>query len=367
MVDVRQSDSPADILPGRESKGWFNGILTGVFALRVPLLIGVATVAALTLPDQVREIHRILTQERARELLQLALDACLVSLVALSMVLWQTARQHAEDAWTTIPASMCSGGTLRWMLAWGPRVLATLPLLGAALGIWLSRRRSSAGRHRRRGHPREPRAILKQQVDMAREFIKGCARVRRLGRLSSSSWSSLFERNLAPDGSRQARRVAIVEQLDVVPAGHSRLDRPADPRSRARCRRVGVHPDIRAVDGQPRGADRRCSRGTIADLRRADPGDAHHPADLLRGVRPHRQPPVPAQSEPTSSGRPWKPRSTPGSARTQGPQAYRNAARPYPVYVVAAEGGGLYAAYQTAKFLARMQDLCRTSPSTCSR
>ena len=38
--------------------------------------------------------------------------------------------------------------------------------------------------------------------------------------------------------------------------------------------------------------------------------------------------------------------------------AYRNAGKPYPVYVVAAEGGGLYAAYQTAKFLARMQDLC---------
>ncbi|MDX2307607.1 MAG: hypothetical protein NW216_05150 [Hyphomicrobium sp.] len=30
----------------------------------------------------------------------------------------------------------------------------------------------------------------------------------------------------------------------------------------------------------------------------------------------------------------------------------------YPVYVVAAQGGGIYAAYQTAVFLARMQDLC---------
>jgi hypothetical protein len=32
--------------------------------------------------------------------------------------------------------------------------------------------------------------------------------------------------------------------------------------------------------------------------------------------------------------------------------------REYPVYVVAAQGGGLYAAYQSAIFLARMQDLC---------
>lgn len=37
---------------------------------------------------------------------------------------------------------------------------------------------------------------------------------------------------------------------------------------------------------------------------------------------------------------------------------YREGGRPYPVYVVAAEGGGLYAAYHVAKFLARMQDLC---------
>ena len=30
----------------------------------------------------------------------------------------------------------------------------------------------------------------------------------------------------------------------------------------------------------------------------------------------------------------------------------------YPVYIVAAEGGGIYAAYQSATFLARLQDLC---------
>src|SRR5262249_53572571 len=35
---------------------------------------------------------------------------------------------------------------------------------------------------------------------------------------------------------------------------------------------------------------------------------------------------------------------------------YRDSA--YPVYVVSAQGGGMYAAYQTAIFLARLQDLC---------
>ncbi|MEL6318197.1 MAG: hypothetical protein AAFR16_11235, partial [Pseudomonadota bacterium] len=40
--------------------------------------------------------------------------------------------------------------------------------------------------------------------------------------------------------------------------------------------------------------------------------------------------------------------------------AYEEAGKPYPVYVVAAQGGGLYAAYQSATFLARLQDACPT-------
>ncbi|MEL6280116.1 MAG: hypothetical protein AAFR28_14730, partial [Pseudomonadota bacterium] len=37
---------------------------------------------------------------------------------------------------------------------------------------------------------------------------------------------------------------------------------------------------------------------------------------------------------------------------------YQDRNQPYPVYIVAAQGGGLYAAYQTSVFLARMQDAC---------
>ncbi|MEQ1577766.1 MAG: hypothetical protein ABL894_08940 [Hyphomicrobium sp.] len=37
---------------------------------------------------------------------------------------------------------------------------------------------------------------------------------------------------------------------------------------------------------------------------------------------------------------------------------FKNAGRKYPVYVVAAQGGGIYAAHHTATFLAGLQDLC---------
>ena len=38
---------------------------------------------------------------------------------------------------------------------------------------------------------------------------------------------------------------------------------------------------------------------------------------------------------------------------------YRDRNAPYPIYVVAAEGGGIYAAQQTLNFLSEMQDVCR--------
>ena len=40
--------------------------------------------------------------------------------------------------------------------------------------------------------------------------------------------------------------------------------------------------------------------------------------------------------------------------------AYAKASKIYPVFIVAAQGGGAYAAYNSATFLARMQDLCST-------
>ena len=39
-------------------------------------------------------------------------------------------------------------------------------------------------------------------------------------------------------------------------------------------------------------------------------------------------------------------------------EAFAKEGRPYPVYIIAAQGGGLYAAYQSAIFLTRLQDLC---------
>ena len=174
MVDVRQSEGSADVLAGRESgKGWLNGILTGLFALRVPLVIGLATVAVLTVPDQMREIHRILTQERTREHPQLA----------LALVRPFAGRPVDRDLAHGPPARR---GFSRRDCGRARRHVA----LDAGMGPALARHAAATGSRAR--HLAEPlvrssgwtdinvedipenlRAILKQQVDMGGEFTRG--------------------------------------------------------------------------------------------------------------------------------------------------------------------------------------------------
>jgi hypothetical protein len=358
MVDVRQSEGSADVLAGRESgKGWLNGILTGLFALRVPLVIGLATVAVLTVPDQMREIHRILTQERTENILNWHWVLCVLSLVALSIVIWITTRQHAEDFHDEIAGE--PGGTLRWMLAWGPRLLATLPLLGAALGIWLSR--SSVVRLddiNVEDIPENLRAILKQQVDMGGEFTRGvlvCVALAVL--VFILVW--LFERNLAPMGSRRARRVATLnnwllfplfilasiglliyypvwlpQQLGSIPIFALWMANIAVL--------LALFWGYSRIIGFPILALLIALLIAFESSGRTDNHQFRHQV-VASGI------PRPSVEE---SFRTWL-----GSRADL--EAYRSAGKPYPVYIVAAEGGGLYAAYQTAKLLGRMQDLCR--------
>ena len=65
--------------------------------------MGVLSVLVLTLSDQVLEVHRVLTQERAQDAFNVHWLLALASLVALSLVLWQMARQHAEYALEDVP------------------------------------------------------------------------------------------------------------------------------------------------------------------------------------------------------------------------------------------------------------------------
>ena len=212
MVDVPQSGVPS----GRATKGWIDGVLGGIFALRVPFVMGVITVAALTVPDQVREIHRILTQERTVLFFNWHWVFCLLALVALSLVLWQTSRQHAEEFLDDMPDDPPMHAAGRGLLVWGPRVLATLPLLGAALGIWLSRTTTVDLTEIEGDIPDALKGIVKLQNSLAAEFTLGAVVCLGLAVVVFVA-AAMFERNLAPVGSRRARRVAVVNNWALFP------------------------------------------------------------------------------------------------------------------------------------------------------
>jgi hypothetical protein len=348
MTDVSQAPETPEV----HAERLIDGLLRGLFAVRIPLALGVLSVLVLTLSDQVLEVHRVLTQERAQNAFNVHWLLALASLVALSLVLWQMARQHAEYAIEDVPEERMAAHPLcTWVLRWGPRMVATLPLLGAGLGIWLSRLPNLEG-------PEMPDSLagpLKIIAQLRKDFIIGSLICIALA-VAVFLVVAVFERSLVPHGSGRARKLAIFSNWMLFPlvvlASIVLLVR--DPVHLPQtfgsiplftlwmvnlAVLTGLFARYYRIFGVP-------VLGTIIILLIGFEvfglTDNHQfrykQADIQR---------------PTveSAFKSWL-------AARKDADAYKSVGRPYPVYVVAAEGGGLYAAYQTAKFLARMQDLC---------
>src|SRR5262245_40313805 len=117
---------------------WLAGVMQGLSALRAPILISIAIVIVLWLPEQIWEVYRVLVQQYApAEAPELRWQWLLavVALFALSMILWRIARELAHAAserrdLDRLPAT--------FVLDWVPRVLAIAPFVGARLGLWYS-------------------------------------------------------------------------------------------------------------------------------------------------------------------------------------------------------------------------------------
>jgi hypothetical protein len=346
MTDQLQSS------PELGSERWLDGLLRGLFAMRLPLAMGVLSVLVLALLDQILEVHRILTQERAQNAFDFQWLLALASLVALSTVLWQMARQQAEYAAQDVPDErFVAHPVCNWVLRWGPRVVATLPLLGAALGIWLSRLPNLE-------LTETPEALagpLKLIADLRKDFIIGAGVCVALA-AALFVLITLFERNLTPAGSSRARRLAIFSNWMLFPlvilASIVLLVR--DPVLLPQL--FGSIPlfalwlgNLAVLTGLFTSYYRSFGVPVLAALlgllvlfELFGLTDNHQFRHKQANVE---RPTIEA------AFRTWL-------AARKDLEAYRGTNRPYPVYVIAAEGGGLYAAYQTAKFMARMQDLC---------
>src|SRR5215471_8234796 len=82
---------------------WFAGLSGALSAVRAPFCMSMLTIVALWLPEQVREIYRVLVQrgsDTGGANLQWQWVLAAGSLVLLSLVLWQVTREltHAASA-----------------------------------------------------------------------------------------------------------------------------------------------------------------------------------------------------------------------------------------------------------------------------
>jgi hypothetical protein len=337
----------AETLPSKSTlqESWFSGLRGSLYVMRVPIVMAGVTVAALALSEQAQEIYRVLAQDRpGTPGFQFHWVLALLALFALSLVFWQVARGLSYDY--SVRELGPPHPLARVVLRWLPRFLATTPLFGAALGLWLC--------HSEELVNRDPLLNdLVQGVDrLRRDFEMGIGVCIALG-VVVFIITLIFERRMQEAG--RTRQVATYSNWVVFPivAAASVALLALDPVSLPQA--VGVVPIFAlwmAALALLVGLLARLSILAIpvlglliiyvAGVEVFKLADNH---EFRHETRPVERRAVDEAFDSWLASR--KDRS-----------AYEAAKKPYPVYIVAAEGGGLYAAYLTAQFLARMQDLC---------
>ena len=324
---------------------WFSALRGSLHVIRVPIVMAAVTAIVLSLSEQAQEVYRVLAQDRpATPGFQYHWVLAVLSLVALSVVLWQVARGLSYDyAYVGDTPHPVARAVLRWV----PRLLVMVPLVGAAIGVWLCQADDLGGRN-------EP---------LLRDFVRGIARLRSdflrgvvvCGVLAVLlfflAW--LFERKLsAPDRTRRVAKSSNWLVFPIIAAASVALI-AFDPIRMSQF--FGVVPVFAlwmVVLALLVGLLARLSILAVPTLgllvvyalgieyfKLADNHEIRYEARTVERR---------AVDEAFDA---WL-----ASRKDRG--AYETAKRPYPVYIVAAEGGGLYAAHLTAQFLTRMQDLC---------
>jgi len=316
-----------------------------------PLVVAIFIAALLCLPDQVREIYRLhaeLWSSPGRQLLHPLYT--LIALLALSIFLWRIARELADTS-NGSPLR----GTDRWSrtaVTWIPRIVATIPLAGMALGLWLSAKGGSPAEELPSVFERIapmlqglPRTLLRAAafygllalavlvvvtaIEMYGHGKSGQGRFRR----RVMNWWPVYVGILAVMtvasavlGSTVFVHLGVIPLvvLWVIPV-------------------VGLLSNLWRMSAAARWSVIPLLAAFLVGLDYLGWNDNHA----------FRQLPVPKFERPSvgSAFDKWL-------ASRKDFEAYRSSNTPYPVYVIAAEGGGLYAAYRVGKFLARLQDVC---------
>ena len=321
--------------------------------LRVPWVVALLAVIVLVVPDQVHDLYRALA-ENLRKPNDLTAAFSQIAITGLTLLLaafltYYVGRQRAAGYLAKVGNP---GQVLSASLRWGPPVCGTMLLAGTALGMFLAVRDVSgiAGNF---GPDFEP--IIEEMRTAARHLTLAGTAVAALAvlfllatygwerwkgpaaRSSSIAWpwrvlcyvlaavmvAMAFFPAVSVNFSQQAGSLAILFIfLSVILIGLAVLQGASD--------RHGIPYVLLLI---------------LWSLlwTALDAGNMHH---VLLVDRPKDAPPV------SEIG----PRFNEWLAARKDRDAFEG--QPYPVYLVSAEAGGLYAAQFTAKVLARIQDQC---------
>jgi len=345
-------DMPEPLLVSPETLSWIEQFTLGMSAIKMPLISGIISLLVLSYPDQVQEVYRVLSQERLSDKApHQHWILALVSVVLLSLVLWQIGRQLAHIGRDGKLETIEHTGIRGAVDAWGPRIIATLPLIGAAIGIWLSRSYAQAV-------DQVPARLLPIQQSLAqldRDGLLGAGMCLLLAVLILLG-TAFIENRLLPVYSRRSRRISLINTWMLFPlvilgsAGFFVYHPVELPQYFGSIPiftmwmvsftiMLALFGRYYSVAGVP---ILTILLIVVALIELMGLADNHKFRNQTATIdRPKIE----------AAYRTW-------IASRADAAAYQAAGKPYPIYIVAAEGGGLYAAYQTAKFLTRMQDLC---------
>jgi len=340
--------------------------LRQVEPLALPLLLSIFVAAALAVPDQIHEIYRTIAQDlaeqKANPLAYRELILAVLGIVAVSFATWLTARQAVMLA----GRAKCDHASLvRWALCWVPRLLATVPPIAAAVGLLHARVDSEVVERMRN---------LLQDV-FVDQFLKDGHQLPLAKELSRSELKELMTFNdlllvfaigliilavvvflivLLLDRSATVRvslRPSLAYALGVVLFGAAIivlfLSSPVlVPQQIGIIGLFGLFLCVllfATTQLQTLGV---VIALLITILLSAFDLNDNHAIRVVQSENPSGS----AQTTIKNAFARWW--------ETRKDQAKFQAGQRYPVYVVAAQGGGIYAADHVAEFLAGMQDLC---------
>lgn len=354
--------SEAAALPARRPMtSWVAGLTASLSVLRAPILMAGLTILALWLPQQISEVYRILGQPRASvepSAVHWQLILAVAFLFLLSIVFWQVARELAYRAARRQPL-LNEQPVSRFILDWGPRVIAMAPFIAAALGIWYSWFPKTQ-RPDKDSLPAYLQEIIDKASDLQRMLEYGVL-LALAAALAVFAAITVFERLVlhvspaTPSPSKAGRRFFLIGNWFLFPLIGALCIAAFTIYPIELPQYFGVIPifvlwviivTVLAAAATLFSDVRGVPVIVIALLAVL----LFETLDLTDNHRFRQLPGETARIDAGTAFKAWL------SSRADA-EAYRGK-KPYPIYIVAAEGGGMYAAYHTAKVLTRLQDLC---------